>query len=197
MTQTPETPFAALVAAPCPAYGEMLAALEGEFRPVDRDGLDSTLDELALPLFGLTEASLEERAIALGRAAWAALPEEAGTPSAWLLASALGRGCAAGPVRAALATELGRRAGLAAHPARVSGCWAIHVRNDHASVAADVGADTGEVDDGGPEGCLCAHQLAFLVLTSLAEAWESLGDSIEAHHARVLQLLMLSSGEGQ
>jgi hypothetical protein len=92
-----------MAAAACPPYGEMLAALESEFRTVDRDALDGALDELALPLFGLETAPMEKRAIALGHAAWAALPEEGEAPTAWLLGPALEDGCAAGPGNSARA----------------------------------------------------------------------------------------------
>jgi hypothetical protein len=190
----PQTPFETMAAAPCPAYGDLLGVLETEFHHLDLEKLDRRLDELALPLFGLERESLEERAIALGRSAWAAVPDEAGTPSALLLGAALEDGCAAGPVRAALAAELGRRAGVAAHPARVSGCWAVHVRNEHASVAADVGAASDDMDDPGPRGCLCAHQLAFVVLSSLVEAWRSAGNAANARHARVLCLALAGGG---
>jgi hypothetical protein len=109
------------------------------------------------------------------------------------LASALQSGCAAGPVRAGLATELGRRAGVPAHPARLRGCWAIHVRGEIAEVAVDLGADTRSAHPG-PRGCLCAHQLAFVVLTSLVVTWQLAGNSARARHARVLSLALSRGG---
>jgi hypothetical protein len=178
--------FAALAAARSPAHGELLAALEAEFRPIDREGLEGAVDELARSLFGLESAPLDERAVALGRAAWAALPEEAETPRGWLSGSALEHGCAAGAVRAALAAELGRRAGIPAHPTRLRGCWAIHLRDNAAHAAADVGAESSIEPFRSATGCLCAHRLAFIVLTSLAAIWHSAGDSVSAQRARVL-----------
>jgi hypothetical protein len=183
-----------MAAAACPAYGDLLAALEGEFRAVDRAGLDSALDELALPLFGLEQVSVEERAMAIGRAAWAAMPDEAEAPEAWLLGTALESGRAAGPVRAGFATELGHRAGVPAHPARLRGCWAIHVRGEAVGVAVDVGPDASMAGASGPRGCLCAHQLAFVIATSLVDAWQSAGDSTRARRARVLSLALLRGG---
>ena len=182
-----EKSFAALAALACPAYGDLLAALEGEFRAVDRAGLDGALDELARPLFGLEQAPVEERATAIGRAAWAAVPDDGEAPEAWLLGTALESGRAAGPVRAALGTELGLRAGVPAHPARLGGCWAIHVRDEAVGVAVDVGLDTSGV----PNGCLCAHQVAYVIATSLVDAWQSAGNSAHARHARVLSLVLL------
>ena len=132
--------------------------------------------------------------VALGRAAWAAVPHEASSAAAWLPASALDAGCAAGPVRAALATEIGRRAGIDAHPARLHGCWAIHVRGEDSDAAADVGSETEDEPDDGLRGCLCAHRLAFVVLTGLVEAWETAGDPQRAQHTRVLRLALLRGG---
>jgi hypothetical protein len=182
-----------MAAAACPSYGEMLAALESEFRPVDRDGLDGALDERSLPLFGLVATPLEERAIALGRAAQA-MADEGEAPAAWLLESALKNGCVAVPVRAALAAEIGRRAGVPAHPARLRGCWAIHVRGESGGIGVDLGADASGAPPGGPLGCLCAHQLAFVVLRSLVDAWESAGNWARARHTRVLRAA-LSRGD--
>jgi hypothetical protein len=196
LSRSPQTRFADVAASPCPSYGELLGALESEFRPLDRDALDEVIDELALPLFGIEDAPLDERAIALGRAAWAALRDEAATPPAWLLDSALAQGCGAAPIRAALAAELGRRAGVAAHPARLRGCWAIHLPGASVGVAVDVGPDPVERCARGPRGCLCAHQLAFVVITRLADAWQSTGNVAEARHARVLRLALSHGSAG-
>ena len=187
MSQLSETSFAAMAAVACPAYGDLLAALEGEFRAVDGAGLDGALDELARPLFELEQGSVAERAMAIGRAAWAAVPDEGEVPEAWLLGTALESGRATGPVRAALATELARRAGLSAHPARLRGCWAIHVWDEAVGVAVDVGPDASDA----PNGCLCAHQIAYVIATSLVDAWQSAGNSTTASRARVLSLVLL------
>jgi hypothetical protein len=183
-----------MAAAPCPGYGSMLVAVEHEFRSADRDGVDDALDELARPLFGLERAPLDERALGLGQAAWAALPEEGEAPADWLLGSALERGRAAGAVRAVLAVELAHRAGIAAHPARLRGCWAVHLGADAGHVAADVGALSSVEPCPRATGCLCAHQLAFVVLTSLVTAWRSTGDPERARQAGVLRLVLERGG---
>jgi hypothetical protein len=107
-----DAPFAALATASCPPYADMLVALEREFRAVDREAVDRTLDDLARPLFDLAAAPPDEQVAAVARVAWTALPDEACAPSHWLLTSCLEEGHAPGTVRAALAAELGRRAGL-------------------------------------------------------------------------------------
>jgi hypothetical protein len=172
----------------------MLVAVEREFRAVGHDGVEDALDELARPLFGLERAPLDERVIGLGRAAWAALPEEGEAPADWLLGSALERGRAAGAVRAVLAVELAGRAGMGAHPARLRGCWAVHLRADAGHAAADVGACSGLEPCPRATGCLCAHQLAFVVLTSLMAAWRSAADPERTRQAGVLRLVLERGG---
>jgi hypothetical protein len=110
--RTLDATFAALATTSCPHYAEMLIALEREFRAVDREAIDRTLDDLARPLFVLATAPPDEQVAAVTSAAWTALPDEASAPSHWLLAASLEAGRAPGTVRAALAIELGRRAGL-------------------------------------------------------------------------------------
>lgn len=184
------TPFAVLASAHCPGYDEMLVALEREFRAVRCEGVAESLDELALPLFGLAHAPSDERAIALARAAWAALPDEGDQPSDWLLACGLEGGRGTGAVRAALAVELGRRAGISARPVRLRGCWAVHIRDRGAHVAADVGAESSVEPRDTVAGSLCAHQLAFVVLSGVAAAWRLAGDPAAARRACGLRLLL-------
>jgi hypothetical protein len=177
-----------MAAAACPSYGELLAALESEFCPVDRDGLDRALDELARPVLGLEAAPLEERACALGRHA-----RRGGGPDS----VPVGVGARerlrsrTGPRRTRhRARAASRRAGA---PGAWRGCWAIHVRGEIAEVSVDLGADTRSAHPG-PRGCLCAPQLAFVVLTSLAVAWQLAGNSARARHARVLSLALSRGG---
>jgi hypothetical protein len=189
------TPFAILAGAHCAPYDEMLTAIEREFRAVDREALAEELDRLARPLFGVTRAPVSERSLALAAAAYEALPDSGSEPSCWLLSRALEQGRAAPPVRAVLAVELARRAGVCARPARLRGCWLVGVHDGGVPVAADVGPDDGA---GGWEtcsGCLCGHEVAFLVLDGLATAWQAAGDDERARRAAGLRLLLpLSAG---
>lgn len=184
------TPFAALAAARCPAFDEMLLAVEHGFRPVDRERTADVLDERARPLFGLAAATAEQRAIGLARAAWDALPEEAETPSDWFLAGALEGGRAAGAVRAVVAVELGRRAGIASQPVRLNRCWAIRPCGPDGRLAADVGNQSRFEPAGGGLGGRCAHQVAFVVLSALASAWRASGAPEPARRASALRLLL-------
>ena len=184
------TPFAILAGAHCAPYDEMLTAIEREFRAVDRELLADDLDRLARPLFGVSAEPASERALALTRAAYAALPEDGDEPSSWLLSRALDERRAAPPIRAALAVELARRAGIGARPARLRGRWLVGVHDGRAPVGGDVGPDHEEGNWDACSGCLCGHELAFLVLDGLAAAWQASGDSERARRAAGLRLLL-------
>jgi hypothetical protein len=189
------TPFAVLAGAPCAPYDEMLTAIEREFRAVDREALADALDRLARPLFGLPRAPVAERSLALAAAAYAALPEDGDDPPSWLFSRALEQGRAAPALRAALAVELGRRAGICARPARLRGSWLVGVHDGGTPVAAVVGPDDGAGGWDTCSGCLCGHELAFLVLDGLATAWQADGDGERARRAAGLRLLLpLSAG---
>jgi hypothetical protein len=189
------TPFAMLAGAQCAPYDEMLTAIEREFRAVDRDALADTLDRLARPLFGVTAAPIRERTLALAAAAYDALPRDGGEPDCWLFSRALESGRAAPALRAVLAVELARRAGVTARAARLHGCWLVGVHDGGAPIAADVGPDDGAGDWEICSGCLCGHELAFLVLDGLATAWQEAGDYERARRAAGLRLLLPLSAE--
>ncbi len=163
------TMFPTLAAARHPGYDEMLTALEREFRAVDGARLADVLDDAARPILGAASLPPRRRALALAEAAWSALPVTAAEPPAWMVSEALRTGAAAPPLRAAVAVELGRRAGVAARPVRLRGRWLVAV---HEPGLSPVGADAGADDDLAPEGidgCLCPHELAFVILGRLAE----------------------------
>jgi hypothetical protein len=168
----------------------MLIALEREFRAVDCERVAEVLDELARPLLALSSASAHLRATALAAAARDALPAGGDEPSSWLHGRALQERRASAPVRAVLAVELGRRAGIAARPVRMRGRWLVGVHERGAPVAADVGGDpiTGMLAP--CSGCLCAHAMAFALLGGLTGAWRAAGDLPRARRAAGLRLLL-------
>ena len=168
----------------------MLVAVEREFRAVDGGWIAEQLDEAARPVLGVARRPPGERALELAHAAWRALPHTADDPQAWLLGEALSSGRAAPPVRAAVAVEIARRAGVRARPVRWHAHWLVAV---HEPASNPVGAEVGPDDDLAPEGvegCLCAHELAFLVLGRLADAWVRAGSPPRAHRAAGLRLLL-------
>ena len=141
-------------------------------------------------MLGIARRPPGEQALELAHAAWRALPRSGDDPRSWLLGEALASGRAAPPLRAAVATELARRAGVRARPVRWHAHWLVAV---HRPAATPVGAEVGPDDDLAPEGvkgCLCAHELAFLVLGRLAGAWSREGSPARAHRAAGLRLLL-------
>jgi hypothetical protein len=72
--------------------------------------------------------------------------------------------------------------------ARLRGCWAVHTGERDAQLAADVGADP--TQEPAVAGTLCAHQLAFAILTGIADAWRSADDRFRAQRAAGLRLLL-------
>src|SRR4051794_21511337 len=107
--------FTHLASGGCPPLAELLLALAAEFRPVDAEAADARLDELALPLFGLADG---DKRVAAGRLA-NVLDADPGfdadrTSVAGLWLDAVLEARAGHPlVLAAIAAEVGRRAGLA------------------------------------------------------------------------------------
>jgi hypothetical protein len=184
------TPFATLAAAVAPPYDAMLVALEREFRALDGERVADTLDELARPLLELRSRSLRLQATALAATARAALAHDGDGPASWLLGCALDEQRASAPVRAVLAVELGRRAGIAARPVRMRGRWLVGVHEHGSPVAADVGRDPIAGVTDACTGCLCAHAVAFLLLGGLAGAWRAAGDLSRARRAAGLRLLL-------
>jgi Transglutaminase-like superfamily len=191
--ETLATPFAVLAGSHCAPYDEMLTAIEREFRAVDRDALADELDRLSRPLFGITQVPTRERALALAAAAYEALPEDGDEPSSWLLSRALEERRGAPAVRAVLAVELARRAGVCARPARLRGRWLAGVHDGGVPLGADVGPD--DTDWDACSGCLCGHEVAFMVLDGLAGAWQAAGDDERARRAAGLRLLLPLSAE--
>src|SRR4051812_2685787 len=101
----------------CPPLADLLLALAAEFHDVDLTAADTHLDELALPLFGLAGG---DHRTAAGRLA-TVLDSEPGfdadrtSVSALWLDQVLETRCGHPLILAALAVEIGRRAGLAVH----------------------------------------------------------------------------------
>ena len=173
----------------------MLIAIEREFSAVDRSRLADLIDTLARPRFGLNAAPVRERSLALADAAYAVLPEHGSEPPSWLLSRAIETGRAAPAVRAVLAVELARRAGVSARPARLRGRWLVGVHDGGAPVGADVGPDRDAENWDACSGCLCGHEVAFSVLGGLAAAWQAAGYPERARKAAGLRLL-LPLGDG-
>ena len=187
-----DVPFATLCGGPGAGYGAMLVAVEREFRTVDPAAADARLDDLARPLFELAAAPADERAGGLAMAAHLALPRDGAGPEAWMALAALEGARAAAPVRAALAAELGRRAGWPAAAFRHRDRWFVMCRDERGRFVADAGPAPlpAPLCDRDASGSACAHGVAFEVLTGLAAAWLEAGDGPRARRAAGLRLLL-------
>ena len=175
--------FAALSRRACPPVGEALATVAASWRTVNWTELDAKLDHLARPLFAAGPGG-RERAGALSELLAANFrPDGKAVERLWLdevLASRRGHPL----LLAAVATELGHRSG-----------WQIMV------CSSPEGWYAGLVDDGvlwlvDPTGeergarapktvrRHCAHEVAFVVLTGLAERFAGSGDEVRARRLR-------------
>ena len=173
----------------CPPLADLLLALAAEFREVDVAAADARLDELALPLFGL-------------RRSRSAAPPRAGSPTVldsepgfdadrtsvaglWLdhvLESRTGHPL----VLAALAAEVGRRAGLVVHVLSAPTGWYAGLADGERLWLVDATMDGRRADPWSlrPH---CAHELAFAALLGLSERYERVGDSRSASRAALLR----------
>lgn len=88
------------------------------------------LDDRARALFGLAGEPPADQAVALEAAVSDLLPHTRVLDQALFLSTALRRGVAARSLRAAVAADLGRRAGVAASPGRDDREWRVLVRDD-------------------------------------------------------------------
>jgi Transglutaminase-like superfamily len=177
-----EQAFAALSRRACPPVGEALYAVTAAWRPVSWPALDARLDELALPLFGVA-ASGRERAGALAQQLVGDFrPEPNAVDGLWLDAVLDTR--RGHPVLlSAVATELGRRCGWDVMVCSSPDGWYAGVHHEGVLWLVD---PTGEASGAEAPRTVrrhCAHEIAFVVLTGLAERFTGTAD--EAHARRL------------
>ena len=187
-----EQAFTAISHEACPSLAETLLAVVAAWRPVDQVHLDGQLDQMARALFGVPRDG-RERSRALAALLTRELrPDARSVDGLWLdevLATRRGH-----PVLiAALGAELGRRAG-----------WEISVCSTPTAWYA--GLVDGDVlwlvePTGGAGGVPsmvrrhCAHELAYVVLTGLAQRFERPHDRERARDLRD-RLALFEAPEG-
>jgi len=178
---TGEQAFTAISHQTCPPLAETLLAVVAAWRPVDHTNLDQQLDQLARGLFGAGRGGREragELAMLLTREF---RPDPRPVDGLWLdevLATRRGHAV----MIAAVAAELGRRAGWDISVCSTPTAWYAGLLDDSVLWLID---PTG-VADGVPTLVRrhCAHELAYVVLTGLAERFASPRDRDQARALR-------------
>ncbi len=172
----------------CPPLADLLLALAAEFHDVDPTAADTHLDELALPLFGLAGG---DHRTAAGRLA-AVLDSEPGfdadrtSVSALWLDRVLQTRRGHPLILAALAAEVGRRAGLEVHVLSAPTGWYAGLADGERLWLVDATMDGRRADPWSlrPH---CAHELAFAALMGLSDRFERAGDTRQAGRAALLR----------
>src|SRR5690349_12398229 len=180
--------FTRLACDGCPPAADLLLALAGEFRDVDIEATDARLDELALPLFGAATGDRQSAASALA----AVLDTDPGfdadrasVAGLWLDVALEAR--AGHPlVLAAIAAEVGRRAGLPIHILSAPTGWYAGLADGERLWLIDTTMDGRRADPWSLRRH-CAHELAFAALLGLGERYERVGDRQRAGRAALLR----------
>ena len=178
-----EQAFAALSQRACPPVGEALFAITAAWRPVNWQELDGRLDQLARLLFGAGPGG-RERAGALAELLIERFrPDPVLVDGLWL-DRVLDSGRGHPVMLAAVATEAARRAGWSAMVCSSRQAWFAGLVEDGVLWLVD---PTGEASGSAAPKTVrrhCAHELAFIVLTGLAERFAGPRDREQAHRLR-------------
>jgi regulator of sirC expression with transglutaminase-like and TPR domain len=180
--------FTRLASGGCPPLADLLLALAAEFREVDVEAADARLDELALPLFGLANGELRVAACRLAEVLDTDpgfYAERVSVAGLWLdrvLETRSGHPM----VLAAIATEVGRRAGLAVHVLSAPTGWYAGLADGDRLWLVDATMDGSRADPWSLRRH-CAHELAFAALLGLSDRYERAGDTRQAGRAALLR----------
>jgi hypothetical protein len=164
--------FSHLACGGCPPVADLMLALAAEFRQVDADAADERLDELARPLFEMA-GSPQAAASALARV----IDRDPGFDAERMSVAGLWfdvvleSGAGHPLVLAAIAAELGRRAGLADEER----LWLVDTTMDGRRI------ETWRLRRH------CTHELAFAALLGLSDRFEKLGDTRRAGRCALLR----------
>ena len=178
-----EQAFAALSRRACPPVGKALFAVAAAWRPVEWQKLDGRLDQLALPLFAAGPGG-RERAGALAELLLERFRPDPVLVDALWLDRALDSGRGHPVMLAAVATEAARRAGWSAMVCSSRQSWFAGLVEDGVLWLVD---PTGEASgERAPQRVRrhCAHEVAFVVLTGLAERFTGAHDEAQAIRLR-------------
>jgi hypothetical protein len=178
-----EAALSAIGQTACPFLADALTAIAAAWRPVDPGGVDAELDALARPLFTVAPDG-EARAQALARLVGRSLRPDPGPEATLWLDEVLVLGRGHPVVVATAAVEAGRRAGWDVAVCSTPTAWHAGLLDGDRLWLVDA---TGTPAGDSLPGLLrrhCAHEVAFVVLTGLAER---AADPREAERARDLR----------
>ena len=190
---TVEPSFTDLADGPCTGTDELLLSLAAEFWPVDADEARARLDDASRRLFGVSAFPAQDRARLLGEVLEEELalePEQGADPALLRLDRLLLRRRGHPLCVAALGVELLRRAGVPAAVCSSPTRWFVGLTGEQRTVLLDARLN------GCAEACPtrvrrhCGHEVAFCVLTGLAERFARLDRRGPARRALALRLLL-------
>jgi hypothetical protein len=190
-------PFTELADGPCAGADELLLSLAAEFWPVDPDAARAQLDDHARRLFGVGSLDPADRAHRLGAALEQELmitAEQGGDPELLRLDRLLDRRRGHPLLVAALGVELLRRAGVHASVCSSPTRWFVGLGAGTRTVLLD--ARLSAHADPCPDRVRrhCAHEVAFCVLTGLAERFARARRRSPARLALALRLALPVDG---
>jgi hypothetical protein len=185
--------FTDLADGPCADADELLLSLAAEFWPVDAPATRARLDDESRRLFGAHALAPADRAHRLGTVLEHELgivADQGGDPELLRLDRVLDRRQGHPLVVAALGVELLRRAGIAAAVCSSPTRWFVGIPDPYRTVLLD--ARLSAHDDPAPSRVRrhCAHEVAFCVLTGLAERFVKADRRSPARLALALRLAL-------
>jgi Transglutaminase-like superfamily len=187
------TPFTDIADGPCAAADELLLSLAAEFWPVDANAAQARLDDDARRLFGAEELAPADCAHLLGTVLEHELlivPDAGHDPELLRLDTLADRRRGHPLLIAALGVELLRRAGVDATVCSSPTRWFVGFTEVHRTVLLD--ARLSAHDDPSPSRVRrhCAHEVAFCVLTGLAERFARADRRSPARLAMAMRLAL-------
>jgi Transglutaminase-like superfamily len=180
--------FERLVAGPCPPAGDLLLAMAARFRSVDAGLASFRLDDMARSVFPVAEGEAREVSHAIA----ALLTDEhrfatdEKSPDGLLLDAVLERRAGHPLILAALAAEIGRRAGLALTVCSTPTGWYAGIAETDRLWLIDPTMDARPTPTG-PVRKHCGHELAFGALTGLYARYVRDGEDALAERAARLR----------
>ena len=175
--------FAAITRRACPALADTLLAVAAAWRHVDWAEVDAQLDELAVPLFA-AEPGGRERAAALAELTTGTFTPDAGHVDGLWLDRVLERRRGHPVLIAAIATELGRRAGWDITVCSSPTAWYAGLHDDGVLWLVEALGTGNGVGSPSMVRRHCAHEIAFVVLTGLADRFAGAHDQEQARSLR-------------